>query len=330
LRSLLAFRSPRSLVPAFATEAGTHTTVVRIPARLAIVGGVGVAVLAAVVARGTTIAAARSLTDLRPLPLALGGAGLLVALAASAGTWRAALSAAGGGIRYRDAWGCYGLGSLANVVLPARLGDAVRIGLFATRVEHPDRRWLCAGAFLTVAAARAAVYTLTCGAAAAAGTLPAWTLAAPAALVAIALVGAAARPRRLRRLRVGEITPTRGTVLLGWAALAAGSRLLAATCVFAALDVHAPFRSALIGLAALAVAGTLPIAPGGLGVAGAGMALALQQSGTPGPTALAAAVAFHAVETLATVAFGSSGWLVLRRATSRPARTCSRRRSASG
>jgi hypothetical protein len=332
LRSLLGSRSPRSLLPAFATEAGTTVFPVGGNARrLAAAAAAAGLVVLAVAARGTAVDAAATLHDLHPLPLALGGAGMLLTLAASAGTWRAALSAAGAEIRFRDAWRCYGIGSLANAVLPARLGEAVRIGLFATRVEHPDRRWLCAGACLTVATARATVYALTCGAAAAVGVLPVWALAAPAALVGIALVGATACPRRLRRLRVGGmLSPGRGAVLLGWAGLAAGARLLAATGVFAAFDIHAPFRSALIGLAALAAAGALPVAPGGLGVASAGMALALQQSGTPPATALAAAVAFHAVETLATVAFGSSGWLVLRRASAAPARTCSRPRSASG
>ena len=332
MRSLLAFRSPRSLVPAFSTEAGPQFASLRASTRrFAGVLAAGAVAVAAVAAKDTVAGATASLRDLHPFPLALGGLAMLLALVASAGSWWSALRSGGADIRFSAAWGCYGLGSLANSVLPARLGEAVRIGLFASRVDTADRGWLCAGACGAVAVARAAVYALTCGAAAAAGILPAWTLAAPGAAVGIALACAAACPRRLRRLRIGGmLTPARGTVLLVWALLSAGARLLAATCIFAALDVHAPFRSALIGLAALAVGSALPIAPGGLGVAGAGMALALRQTGTPAATAVAAAVAFHAIETLATLAFGASGWIVLRFASGGSARTCSRRRTASG
>jgi len=256
---------------------------------------------------------------------------MLLALAASAGAWRCALRSAGAEIRCADAWGCYGIGSLANTVLPARLGEAVRIGLFARRVDAHDRHWLSAGACGSVATARAFVYALTCSAAAAAGILPAWTLVAPAIGIGLAVLVASLSPRALRRFRVGcMLSPTRGSVLLAWSGLSAVARLLAAVCIFSALDIAAPIRSAVIGLTALAAAAALPIAPGGLGVAGAGMALALQQSGIPGTTAVAAALAFHAVETVATLAFGASGWAVLRLANGAGARTCSRRRSASG
>jgi uncharacterized membrane protein YbhN (UPF0104 family) len=291
----------------------------------------GAIVVGAVAVRGQAVGAAASLQDVHPVPLALGGVGVVLTLAASAGAWRSALRSAGAHIRFTDAWGCYGLGSLANAVLPARLGEPVRIGLFASRIDDSEPRWLCAGACGAVAAARAIVYSLTCCAAAAVGILPVWTLAAPAGVVLVATVGGAACRRRLGRLRVGGmLTRARGSVLLGWAALAAGARLLAAMFVFSALDVAAPLRSALVGLVALAVAGTLPVAPAGLGLAGAGMALALQQSGIPVATAVAAAVAFHAVETLATLGFGSSGWLALRISSVATARTCSRRRSGSG
>jgi uncharacterized membrane protein YbhN (UPF0104 family) len=73
-----------------------------------------------------------------------------------------------------------------------------------------------------------------------------------------------------------------------------------------------PVASALVGLTAFALAGALPIAPGGPGVAGAGMALALQHSGVPASSAVAAAVAFHALETLVVLVFGWTGWLALR------------------
>jgi uncharacterized membrane protein YbhN (UPF0104 family) len=315
LRSLLASRLPRSLPPALATEAGSLPSTLRLPFRRLAGVAVGAAlVLAAVLARGSVGDAAAILEGLRPFPLALAGVALVVTLAASAAAWRSALLSAGAELRFREAWGCYGIGSLANAVLPARLGEAVRIGLFANRVDHADRRWLSGGACLAVAGARAVVYTTTCVLATLAGVLPAWTLSGPAIALGAAALGLSAFRRRLRRLGVGAVlTWPRGSALLGWAALSAVCRLGAATCVLAALDVGHPLRSALLGLGALAVAGTLPIAPGGVGVAGAGMALALHSSGIPVATAAAAALAFHAVETLASLLFGSTGWLALRR-----------------
>jgi uncharacterized membrane protein YbhN (UPF0104 family) len=335
LRSLLYSKWPLSF-PAFATEAGALPAPFRFPLRsLATVVGLGALAATAVYARHSLAAAPARLHDLHPVPLALAAGGLLVTLAASAGAWRCALRSAGAKLCFREAWGCYGLGSLANAVLPARLGEAVRIGLFAGRLTGLDRRWLSGGACLAVATARGAVYALTCVAAAAAGLLPGWTLAAPL-VVAVALaafltiVRTRAKGRTAGLGLAAGLSPAAWTVLLGWVSLAAVSRLAAAVGVLEALDVARPFAAAIVGLAALAVGSTIPIAPGGAGVAGVGMALALVQLGVAPSTAVAAAMAFHAIETLASLVFGSSGWVALRCATSRPARTCSRPRSGSG
>jgi uncharacterized membrane protein YbhN (UPF0104 family) len=116
----------------------------------------------AICARGSFTEAVGRLRDLQPAPAVMAAACLLVTLAASAGAWRCALRSTGADLRYREAWGCYGLGSLANAALPARLGEAVRIGLFARRLPHSNRALLSGGACLAVAGSRAVVFVLFC------------------------------------------------------------------------------------------------------------------------------------------------------------------------
>jgi hypothetical protein len=118
------------------------------------------------------------------------------------------------------------------------------------------------------------------------------------------------------------ISPAAGATLLAWVTVAAAGRLAGAVGVLEALDVARPVATAFVGLAALALASTLPLAPGGAGVASVGMALALERSGVAPASAVAAAVTFHAVETLVSVVFGSSGWLALRSAGARTDTAC--------
>ncbi len=62
--------------------------------------------VAAVRARPTLAEAATSPQALHPEPVFLGGAALVLALAASAGAWCCALRWTGAEIRFREAWGC--------------------------------------------------------------------------------------------------------------------------------------------------------------------------------------------------------------------------------
>jgi uncharacterized membrane protein YbhN (UPF0104 family) len=315
VRSRPASKLLPSITPALATGAGP---VVIFPAKLRRVG-----TAAGLVAVGVTLFLANHvivrsfdrIRELDPLSLALAFAALLAALASSAGAWRCALRSAGGIVGRRATWACYGLGSLANTALPARLGDAVRVGLYASRIDRPDRLLLCAGACLTVAIARAVVWTLTCAVAGAAGLLPYWMVAAPVAF-GVVVIGArlalGARTGRVSRALAGSIAPACCPRLLVWASVAAAARIVAAAEVLVALGVPHPVHAAVVGLTALAAANIIPVGPGAAGVAGTGMALALTGSGVPAATAIAAAVSFHAVETLATVAFGGTGFLAER------------------
>jgi uncharacterized membrane protein YbhN (UPF0104 family) len=309
-----------SFRPALGTGAGTFSLVSSPNTRRIAAGGLlALLTLVAIPARRSLSEAPTTLLGLHPEPVLLGAAALVAALAASAGAWRCALRSTGAEIRFREAWGCYGIGSLANALLPARLGEAVRVGLFAARLPGEDRRWVSGGACVVVATARGGVYALTCTAATAFGVLPGWTIAGPVT-VAVATVTAIAVVRRrgrgsLARLRLERaLAPGSATALLCWLAVAAAARLTGAASILHGLGVESPLRAALVGLTAMAVAGTIPLAPGAAGVASAAMAVVLARTGVPPGTAVAAAVAFHSVETLASVVFGSSGWLAMRSA----------------
>jgi hypothetical protein len=181
----------------------------------------------------------------------------------------------------------------------------VRIALFARHLPGTGRGWHSGGACLWVATARGLVYGAVCTVAVAGGLLPAWLITVPVLGLAV-LAGAAAC------LKGRTTPPPQPRLLLAWAGLSAATRVGAGVCVLAAVGAPRPVTSALIGLTALGASAAVPLAPGGAGLAGAGMALALGHSGVPASTAIAAAVAFHSLETLAGVAFGGAGSFALK------------------
>ena len=69
--------------------------------------------------------------------------------------------------------------------------------------------------------------------------------------------------------------------------------------------------AAFLIVPAVELAAILPLTPGNIGVAGAAVAFALRAQGVEGDLALASGIAFNAVETLASMAFGSVGALYL-------------------
>ncbi|HZB22556.1 MAG TPA: lysylphosphatidylglycerol synthase domain-containing protein [Gaiellaceae bacterium] len=202
----------------------------------------------------------------------------LAAYLCSASAWRAAT-----GLEDRaDATARYGIGSLVNSIAPAHAGDAVRLALFAQAA--PDKRLRTAGkALVGVGVARLAL----------SATLLLATVFPPA-LVGFALV------------------PLLGRVAT-WVAGATAARLVAATAIAASLGVPSPFLAALLVLPAIDLAGLLPLTPGNVGLKSGAIALALQSKGVDVTTALASGIAFHAVETVVGLVFGSASALYLSR-----------------
>ena len=250
----------------------------------------------------------------------LGGAGFLVAALASAGSWLSAIRMCGGTLTAGDACARYGAGSLVNTLVPARAGDAVRIGLFSRALPNRERLWTTGGAFAALGAARAVVLAALVVAGSLAGAMPLWPLLILLGLVAVAVVLAWHERRRPAGGRLSHLLdafralgrePRCALRLVAWVALSTAGRLAAATAVGAALGIRDPLAAAVVIVPALDVAGMLPLTPGNFGVTSGAVAMALQAHGVSFTHALAAGIAFHAVETTVGILFGLASviWL---------------------
>ena len=84
-------------------------------------------------------------------------------------------------------------------------------------------------------------------------------------------------------------------------------RVLAATGVAAAFDAPHPFIAGIAMVAAIELAGTLPLTPGNVGLSSAAVAFFLAAHGLTANVALAAGISLAAVETATSVALGLAG-----------------------
>jgi hypothetical protein len=312
--------TPRVAEPLRLLPAGRGADFLRLrPCSLAATAlAVGCLVGAALVAREQFAEAAARLVDASGLPLL--GAAICAPLvpAATAGAWRSVLGARGICLPATEAWGCYGIGSVANTFLPGRAGDALRIELFSRRLRRHGRRWLACGIAASIALAQSIVFGCVLCAGSLLGVLPLWTIAPAFALPAATWVAGCIAVRRRPGERVAwlataaTLPPLAWARMLGWVAAATAARLLLVIAVVEALNVPHAAAVALIALCGLAVGNALPVAPGGAGVAAATMSVALGHAGLATSTAVAVAVSFHALETGAGLLFGVSGWLLLR------------------
>jgi uncharacterized membrane protein YbhN (UPF0104 family) len=241
-----------------------------------------------------------------PKWLWVAGLGFAVSVLAAAATWRCAIGLCGGQIGVTDACARYGAGSLVNTFVPARAGDAVRIGLFARALPNRERLWTTGGAFAVVSAAKALVLGGLVIAGAATGVVPLWPLLIAVALVA-AVIGVAFVARRreadsrashiLDVFRALALHPSGALRLTAWAFLSAAARLTAATAILASLGISRPLVAAIVIVAALDIASALPLTPGNFGITSGAVAMALQAHGLSFTNGLAAGIALHAVET---------------------------------
>lgn len=209
----------------------------------------------------------------------LAAAAFVAALFCSASAWRAATKLPD----RLDAYARYGVGSLVNSFVPAHAGDAVRLALFA-KAAPDDHRILTAGKAL----ASVAVMRLGC-----VGVLLLATLK-PIAIVLLLLAPVMGR------------VPT-------WVAAATIARVVAAAAVAAAVGVPSPVLTALLVVPAIDLAGLFAFTPGNIGLKSGAIAVALQAQGVDMTTALSSGIAFHAVETIVGIVFGSASTLYLSR-----------------
>jgi uncharacterized membrane protein YbhN (UPF0104 family) len=252
--------------------------------------------------------------------LVVTGALLGLSLSGSALAWRAALRACGVRCPVVDSVARYGIGSLANAVLPAKLGGVIRIGLFSRLVAREGAVWTTAGAAGVAGTARALWLAVLVAAASTTGVLPVW----PAfALVGAGILGTcvalAARRTRWRARAAHALDAFRalgrrpraaGAVVLS-VGLAVSARVAAASALALAFDVGRPLAAGLLIIAAVELAAVLPLNPGSAGMAAAAVAFALGAHGVGAHVAVGAGIAFAAVETATSIVVGSLGALVL-------------------
>jgi len=270
--------------------------------------------LAALAVAPELLRAARTASAAQPHWMGLAAAGFLCAAIASAGAWWSALRASNGTIQFVDATSRYAVGSLVNTFVPARLGDAVRIGLLSRAFEERNCLLRTTGVFAFLGIARAAALALVLLPAVARGLLPARLLVVSAGLVLAATTGALVVRRRAgKRVSIlldpfALICSLRVSVrIVGWQVLGTLARVTAAAASAAALGVPNPVAAAVIIVPALELSSLLPLTPGNIGITSAVIALALKAHGLGMGTALAVGIAFHAVETVVGVSFGLVG-----------------------
>jgi uncharacterized membrane protein YbhN (UPF0104 family) len=302
----------------------------RIGRRGIAVAGTACALLLAIVATPQLLGpevrrAFAGLEQAQPRWLWFAAACFVAALLCNAWAWRETILLCGGRIGWLASVACYCVGSLVNSAAPARVGDAVRIGLFSRAFDAETRRerlWTTGGVFSAIGAARALCLGVLVLAAAAFGALPLWPVLLLGTFVAAAVAAMFFARRRSAERTVAHLldafralgrSPAGGARTLLWVALATVARLVGVAGIASALGVGSPLMAAVIIVPALDLAGIVPLTPGNLGIASGTTAVALQTRGIGLTQALTAGIALHAIETAASIAIGGAGALYLSR-----------------
>lgn len=239
---------------------------------------------------------------------------------ASASAWHGALASCGVRTGRAAVAARYAVGSLVSAVTPAPTGAALRIGL-VSRLLPPGRGPLTVvGAVGIVALVRgvlnAGLFLAATASASPVLALPGLVLLLGAAACALLVVrrSAGGRLAELADAAAGLArSPQDTSIVAGWVALALGARVVAVALVAAALGVGSPLTAAMFVVPALALAAQVPLLPGNIGISSAAVTLVLRGRHVALAPALSAGIAVHAVETLASLAFGAAGLLALAR-----------------
>jgi uncharacterized membrane protein YbhN (UPF0104 family) len=252
--------------------------------------------------------------------LAVTGVLLGASVAGSALAWRAALRACGVGCGPVDAVARYGIGSLANAVLPMRIGGVIRIALFSRLVHAEGAVWTTGGAAAVAGIARSMWLAALVALASTTGLLPAWPalvlLGIGGVGVAVALIGLRTRFRAraahvLDAFAALRSRPRAAASVLLSVGVAIVSRVAAAAALALAFGVERPLAAGLLAVAAIELAAILPVSVGGAGMAGGAVAFAFTAHGVPTGVAMSAGIAFAAAEATTAVVVGGVGAAVL-------------------
>jgi uncharacterized membrane protein YbhN (UPF0104 family) len=266
------------------------------------------------------LAGFRGLDAARPSLLWLAALSFAASLAASGLAWRVGLRTCGRRVEPGDAVARYCIGSAVNALTPARVGGAIRIGLYARTIERDGAIWTSSGLAAAIGAARAVWLLGLLAVAIAAGLLAVWIAGALLGAIAVAgaLLVASQRLRSGRRVahaldafrELGR-SPRALLSLVGWMGVATAGRVGSATFAAASLGIHHPLKGALLVVPVVDFAATLPLTPGNAGVSSAAAAFALRAHGAASSVALSAGIALAGVETLAAIVAGSASALLL-------------------
>jgi uncharacterized membrane protein YbhN (UPF0104 family) len=276
----------------------------------------GVAALAVThLGHGSVTDALRVLEGANRSWLLLGGAGFVGALVCSAAAWRSGLRACGGRATLVEITSRYAIGSLVNSAAPAHVGGALRVGLLARTLAGADPLLRACGVGTVVAVARTFGLAVLVFAAAVAGRAPLWPVPVLLLGVGVALVACTRLSARVAG-RVAAVlqafrSPRAAFDIFAWIACSWTLRLGATVAVIAAFGIAHALSVAVVLLAAIALAGLLPLTPGNIGAGAGAAALALHGSGLGAGTALALGMAFQALETCTSVALGLGGVAVV-------------------
>ena len=259
------------------------------------------------------------LMDVSPAWLWLAAASFATALAASGCAWRSALTRCGAELTRADASARYGVGSLVNAFVPAKIGSAVRFALFSRVLHGEGRLWTTGGVCASIGAARSIWLALLLGFGAASGVLPVWPLGLLALAVAVAVGIAYFARDRSPSARVAHVldafralgrSPRAAAQLVGWIGVATAARIGAATAMLR--------RSAWSGRC-WQRSWSFPRSTSRHPADDAGEHRRGQRRGgvraprtrRPAGTAISAGIAFSAVETVTSLAFGTGSALYL-------------------
>ncbi len=277
----------------------------------------------------------RALASARPGWLAWAAAANAGALWLQAMRWRALLAPVAP-VRRRDAFAGLAVGFGLSALLPARLGEVVRVGWVASRTGLSAAA--VAGTLLLDHVVNGLALVPLLLALSTRGGLPAWAREGAAALVVAAAAAAAlafawarrdvgagqgpavavrARLRaRLAEGRAGLLAirtagPLARALALGL--FAWGAEAGTAWLALRAFGIDRPWEAVLVVLVAVNLSLAVPAAPGNVGTFEAGAVLALAGLGVGTEAALAFALGYHAVQLLSVGAVALAAWPVVRR-----------------
>jgi uncharacterized membrane protein YbhN (UPF0104 family) len=214
--------------------------------------------------------------------------------------WHSGLAGAGAPLSRRECAALYLVGTLVNSLVPFRAGGAVRLALFA-RASGSAR--VTAGVAAAIGSARLATLVGLVALGSLSLPIPLWSIAPLAAAAAGAGAVASICVRGAGGL--GAVS--------GWVLGAAVARVASASCLAAAFGAPSPLVVGPAIVAAVELAGTLPLTPGNVVLSSAAVSFVLEAHGVASATALAAGITMASSETVTSLVLGALGAVELAR-----------------